>query len=65
MLEFISANMATIIVAALVAVLVGLIVVRMVRDRRRGVSSCGNACACCPNAALCHAHQPPKASPDR
>ncbi len=54
MLEFLTANLATILLALAIAVIVVAIIAGMVRDRKRGVSSCGSACAGCPNAALCH-----------
>ena len=57
MLEFIASNMATIIVAAFVAVLVVLVIGKLIRDHKKGASACGNACSCCPNAALCHGRQ--------
>ena len=28
----------------------------MIRDRRKGKSACGNACASCPMAGKCHGH---------
>lgn len=41
------------ICAALVAV-VALIIVRLVRNKKRGRTSCGCGCANCPMSASCH-----------
>ena len=54
MFEFISANIATIIVAAVILAIVTLIVVKMVRDRKNHKSSCGCGCSGCPGAGICH-----------
>lgn len=54
MLEFIVANLATILMAAVIVVIVAFIIAGMVRDRKKGAGSCGPACSCCPNAGLCH-----------
>jgi len=43
----------TIIVAAVVVAIVALIIVKMVRDRKRGVSSCGCGCDGCATASEC------------
>lgn len=59
MLEFLSENLATVAVAAVLAAIVILIVVRMVRDRKKGGCSFGSACSCCPNAGSCHANTKP------
>ncbi len=58
MLEFLSANLATILVGVAVLAIVALIVYNMIRAHKKGGSSCGSACAGCPNAGICHAHAP-------
>jgi len=37
----------TIIVLAIVVIIVGAVVAKLVRDKRRGVSSCGCGCDAC------------------
>lgn len=48
-------NMATIIVSALLILAVTAIIVSMVRNKKKGKSSCGCGCAGCPMGASCHA----------
>ncbi|MBQ1685605.1 MAG: FeoB-associated Cys-rich membrane protein [Clostridia bacterium] len=47
-------NWTTLLVIAAIATLVALIIVKMVRDRRAGKSSCGCGCASCPMSGSCH-----------
>ena len=47
-------NLSTILVGAAVAALVVLVIVRMVKSRRSGKSSCGCGCAGCPMGGKCH-----------
>lgn len=42
------------IVALVLLLIVALIVRKLWNDKKRGKSSCGNQCGCCPNASLCH-----------
>lgn len=51
MIEFLAANSGTVVVAVIIAAVVALIVVNMVRDRKKGKSSCG--CSNCPSAGMC------------
>lgn len=57
MLDFLSRNIGTIAVLFVVAAVVGLVVFKMMRDKRKGKSSCGCNCGCCPNSQLCHKEQ--------
>ncbi|MCC8042932.1 MAG: FeoB-associated Cys-rich membrane protein [Oscillospiraceae bacterium] len=54
MMEFLTANIGTIIVLAVLVLIVALIVRGIVSDKKKGKSSCGAKCGCCPNSALCH-----------
>lgn len=54
MLEFLIENLGTIIVFLVLAVIVGLIVCKMYRDKKKGKSSCGCNCSSCPMANECH-----------
>lgn len=46
-------NLSTILVGLLLVVIVVFIVRTMIRDRKRGVSSCGAGCASCPMGSSC------------
>lgn len=48
MLAWISENIATIIICAVLIIIVAAIIIGMIRDRRKGKSSCGCGCANCP-----------------
>ena len=54
MLQWIGENAGTIIVSIVLAALVAVIVVRLRRDRKRGKTSCGGNCGCCPMSGSCH-----------
>ena len=56
MLQTIAENAGTILISlALVAVSAGIII-RMRRDKKKGKSSCGGSCGCCPMSGSCHKH---------
>lgn len=44
----------TAIVALILIAIVGAVIIKMLSDKRKGKSSCGCNCGCCPNSALCH-----------
>lgn len=54
MLEFFYANLATIIVGAIVFTVIALVVIKLVKDKINHKSSCGAGCAQCPSRGLCH-----------
>lgn len=54
MLAWISENIATIIVCAVLVAIVALIIVRLIRNKKQGKTSCGCGCANCPSAGICH-----------
>lgn len=54
MLIWIKANLATVIISAVLLVIVAAIIVSIVKDKRRGKSSCGCKCASCPMSGSCH-----------
>lgn len=54
MLEFITANLATILICAILAAVVGLVVFSMVRNKKSGKSSCGCGCGGCAMKEQCH-----------
>lgn len=54
MIDFIVNNIGSIVVGALVVAMVAAITAKLVSDKKKGKSSCGGGCKCCPNAGLCH-----------
>ena len=54
MLEWLAANLATILVSLALLGLVGAVVAYMVRNKKKGKSSCGCGCANCPMNGNCH-----------
>ena len=57
MLDWIAANLATILICALLIVIVFLIVRYLLRQKKAGKNSCGANCAHCANAGCCHHHE--------
>ena len=47
-------NLGTIIVFIILVAVVGVILYNMVKNKRRGVSSCGCNCSNCPAGGSCH-----------
>ena len=54
MLTFLAENWGTIVLGIALLAVVILIVVKLVRDRRKGKSSCGCGCDNCPSSCMCH-----------
>ena len=46
-------NIGTIVVAAILVIIVALILCKMIRDRRAGRRSCSCGCEGCPGSATC------------
>lgn len=55
MLSFITENLSTLIVGAIVFAVVAAVVVKLIRDKINHKSSCGCACSDCPSAGICGA----------
>ena len=53
-LAWLSANLLTVILSILIAVLFVLTIVHLVRSRKQGKSTCGCGCAGCPHSGACH-----------
>lgn len=51
--EFFASNWQTLVVGGVLLLIIALVVVKLVRDKRRGKSSCGG-CEGCANAEFCH-----------
>jgi hypothetical protein len=54
-LNFITQNLATILIALALVLICTLIVVKMVRNKKKGKSGCGCGCSGCAMSAMCHA----------
>ena len=52
-MEWLTENLGTLIVAAVLVILVALVVVKMVRAQKNGKASCGCGCANCAMAGKC------------
>lgn len=54
MFAWISANIGTIIICAVLLIIVAAIIIGLVKDKKKGKSSCGCNCARCAMAGSCH-----------
>lgn len=54
MLEFLSQNIGTIAVLAIVIAIVAGIVAKMIKNKKQGKSGCGCGCDGCANSEFCH-----------
>ena len=56
MLDFLKENLSTIIIGLIILAVVAGIVVKMIKDKKNGKSSCSCGCGCenCPSAGICH-----------
>lgn len=54
MIEWIAANIANIVVILMIAAIVTAVIVKLVRDKRRGKSSCGCSCGGCALSGSCN-----------
>ena len=54
MLAWITANIGTIIVCLVLAAVVAAVIATMVRNRKKGKSSCGCGSSACSMAEFCH-----------
>ena len=58
--EFLKQNIGTIVVLAILAAILSLVVLRIIRDKKRGVGACSCGCSNCPMSGKCHANDNPK-----
>jgi len=54
MLSVFSENIGSIAVLAVLLTVLALVAVKIIRDKKRGKSSCGASCANCPMSGKCH-----------
>ena len=57
MLNWLTANLSTIIVSAILLAIVILISTYLIRQKKAGKNSCGGNCAHCAMHGQCHEHQ--------
>ena len=55
MFSWLSANLINIVLVAVIALITGLLIRSMVRDKKAGKSSCGDNCASCGACSGCSA----------
>ena len=54
MLSWLAANIGTVLITLLLIAVVAVIVVKLRKDKKKGVSSCGGNCAHCAMSGTCH-----------
>ena len=54
MLAWLTENMATIIICAVLIAVVSAIIISMIKNKKQGRSSCGCGCGDCPMSGSCH-----------
>lgn len=54
MLSYLTANIGTIVVLAVLILVVALIIRGQIREKKAGRSSCGSGCSHCAMAGKCH-----------
>lgn len=55
MIAFFTQYGGTLLVGAILVIIVAAIVIKLVRDKKKGRTSCGCGCSGCANSANCHA----------
>ena len=61
MLQWLSANIGTLIICIILLTIVALIVRYLLRQKKQGKSSCGCGCAHCAMQGVCHSGAQPQA----
>lgn len=54
MLAFLAENLATIIIAVIVIGILAAIIAKMIKDKKKGKTSCGCGCENCAASEICH-----------
>ncbi len=57
MLNWLKINIGTIIVCAILILIVAGVIISMIRDKKKGKSSCGCGCSGCPMSGSCHSRK--------
>ncbi|MDE6092611.1 MAG: FeoB-associated Cys-rich membrane protein [Ruminococcus sp.] len=50
-------NAGTVITGLILIAIIAMIIIRLVSDKKKGKSSCGCNCGCCPNSENCHGNR--------
>ena len=53
MLSFLQNNWGNILVLSILALIITLIIISMIRDKKKGRHSCGGNCGSCPGCSTC------------
>ncbi len=59
MLRWFTDNAGTVVVTLVLIALVAGIVRLLIRDKKKGKTSCGGKCGCCPMSGACHRTETP------
>ena len=54
-IEFFAANIGTVAVSLILLAVLALVAVKMIKNKKKGISSCGCGCSTCPYSGKCHA----------
>ena len=54
MMTWIMENLGTVLVSAGLLLIVALVIVKLIRDRKKGKTACGSGCAHCAMSGSCH-----------
>ena len=54
MIDFIKNNLGSIIVFLVLALIITLIIIKIIKDKKAGKTGCGCGCANCENSSYCH-----------
>lgn len=57
MLDWLIANLGSIIIALVLAVIIALIIIKMLKDKKNGKTSCGCGCSGCAMKDSCHSNK--------
>lgn len=57
MMEFFAQNWGSMLVAAILAAVVILVILKLKSNRKKGKTSCGCDCGHCPSSGMCHTGQ--------
>ena len=57
MLSWLSANIGTVLITLLLIAVVTAVIIKMIREKRKGRSSCGCGCEHCAMRGTCHQKQ--------
>lgn len=53
-MEWLIENFGTIVAGVILVAIIGLVLYNMIRNKKKGMSSCGCGCSDCPAAGACH-----------